>query len=115
MDGGQGAGGDESEWRAVWPDCVPKQEDVFNCGIFVIANVLAVALGEEDCGRIDANQWRNWLATEAIEKGRRDRTHTHEDLLPGGAGNWHTCLGLRPHPATDAGAAVSNDFFLITK
>ena len=100
------ANGDDSDWRTVWPDYVPKQEDGYNCGIFVIANVLALDMGEEDCGCIDANQWRIWLATEAIEKGRRDRTHTHVDIIPGGPGNSQTCLGLRSRIATAAGNAI---------
>lgn len=79
--------------RAVWPGYVPKQQDVYNCGIFVIANALAVAMGERDCGTIDPGLWRIWLATEAIDKGR---THRHGNFLPTPNGEERlTCLGRR--------------------
>ena len=95
----QGHGGNSSRWRAVWPEYVPKQQDGCNCGVFVIANALAVAMGERDCGTIDPRQWRIWLATEAIAKGRRDRTHGHEILHTPNDEAWKAYLGRRPkHP-----------------
>ena len=94
----QGFGGD-GNWRAVWPEYVPKQQDGCNCGVFVIANALAVAMGERDCGTIDPRQWRIWLATEVIAKGRRDRTHGR-DILPTPNGEaWKAYLGRRPQGA----------------
>lgn len=39
------------------PMC-PKHEDSINCGIYVTANALAVAMGEAACGEIKPGQWR---------------------------------------------------------
>lgn len=49
----------------------------------VIANALAVAMGEDDCGQIDPAQWRIWLAGEAIAKCLHDGTHGHTNIQPG--------------------------------
>ena len=53
--------GDITEWHSQFPEGVPKQDDAYNCGIFVIANALATVLGENNSGQIDLDQWRYWL------------------------------------------------------
>lgn len=74
-------------------------QDGWNCGVYMIANALAVAMCEAECGKIDPSQWQIWLATEVIEKGRRDSSHGHEDILSGLPDEWEMCLGQRKQAA----------------
>ena len=80
-----------TEWHSHFPEGVPQQHDNINCGIHVIANALATVLGENNSGQINPDQWRYWLAGEAIAKGVSDRTHTHDDIIPE-AQRWPMCL-----------------------
>lgn len=82
-----------TDWDVAWPEYTPKQNDAVSCGIFVIENALEVAMGEDDCEMINHAEWQIWLATEAIEKGRRDLTHPQDNILPAPPGMWETCLG----------------------
>ena len=75
----QGHGGG-SCWLAVWPDYVPKQQDICNCGIFVIANALAVAMSERDCGTIDPRQSRIWLTTDKAHRPPLRRPLERDDV-----------------------------------
>ena len=83
--------GDVTEWHSHFPEGVPQQDDAYNCGIFVIANALATVLGEKNSGQIDPDQWRYWLAGEAIAKGASDGTHLHKDIIPKEQ-RWPMCL-----------------------
>ena len=76
------ASGDTSEWAIERCEYAPRQADGFNCGIYTIANAVATALGEEDCGEIDPGAWRKWLACEIVAQGWREGTHNEVSLLP---------------------------------
>lgn len=86
------AGGGTGEWAIERCEYAPRQADGFNCGIYTIANAVATALGEEDCGEIDPGAWRKWLACEIVAQGCREGTHDEVDLLPGGK-SWKGWLG----------------------
>ena len=88
MDGQRHAGGTPAQkWTVNICKYAPKQDDGYNCGIFTIANAVAIALGELDCGTINPDAWRKWLALEIIALGVRQGVHKLIHLLPD-EGKW---------------------------
>lgn len=71
------ASGNTREWAIERCEYAPRQADGFICGIYTIVNTVATALGEEDCGEIDAGAWRKWLACEIVAQGWREGTHNN--------------------------------------
>lgn len=50
----------------------PKQENGFDCGMFVILAAYALASGRRPCVKPDSIQrWRKWVATTLLEEGLR--------------------------------------------